>query len=314
MSLVEYYGSQEVSDTVEPTVGEYLNRWTFSLLLVATVLTAGTYLMWSYREGSFSRLVMSGVVAVFSVVWSYLFYGGLANWITIEDASLVFTFIMLVFMALACVRAVWALVRTYHKSRSTYMGWRIRMLDKEAAMAKPADLGIGPTPSGTSPDISPIDVPAIVAGSRGPTFFVERVPSQLSAFSASSYSFDVVSADQGGSRTPRGSTARPALRQDAARMTSTKASYDAPGRSMASYMAITKMPASKIIKRATEHFGALSGGVMVKSKTDDSLILECPDGYVTIKVCPSKSSGRKNEVDIETSRMDKQVKEFLARL
>jgi hypothetical protein len=63
-----------------------------------------------------------------------------------------------------------------------------------------------------------------------------------------------------------------------------------------------------------EHFGTMSGGVMVKSKTDTSLCLEGPNGFVTISVCPSKSKGKKNEVDIETSQFDSKVREFLARL
>ncbi len=78
---------------------------------------------------------------------------------------------------------------------------------------------------------------------------------------------------------------------------------------MARYAATTKLTPAKIIARATEHFGALSGGMVVKSKTDDSLCLESPDGYVTLSICSGK--GKKNELEIETSQFDSQVREFL---
>ena len=83
---------------------------------------------------------------------------------------------------------------------------------------------------------------------------------------------------------------------------------------MAKYMAITKLPPSKIIEKATAHFGALSGGMTVTSKTSNSLCLESPDGYVTLSVCAGEGKGRKNELDIETSQFDAQVREFLKTL
>ena len=83
---------------------------------------------------------------------------------------------------------------------------------------------------------------------------------------------------------------------------------------MARYKALTKKSASEIIEKATEHFAALSGGMSTKSKTESSLCLESPDGYVTISICPNEGKGRKNEVDIETSQFDMQVREFLALL
>ena len=87
-----------------------------------------------------------------------------------------------------------------------------------------------------------------------------------------------------------------------------------PEEDMARYTAITKLPASSVIEKATKHFGMLSGGMMVKSKTDNSLCLESPDGYVTISVCRSEGKGKRNQLDIETSQFDSQVREFLASL
>lgn len=81
---------------------------------------------------------------------------------------------------------------------------------------------------------------------------------------------------------------------------------------MARYKALSKLPASKIIEKAAEHFGTLSGGLSTKSKTESSLCLESPDGYVTISICSNEGKGKKSEVDIETSQFDIQVREFLA--
>jgi hypothetical protein len=81
---------------------------------------------------------------------------------------------------------------------------------------------------------------------------------------------------------------------------------------MAKYTALTKLRPSEVIERAVKHFGALSGGVQTRSRTNDTLCLESPDGYVTLSVCPAE--GKKNRLDIETAQFDSQVREFLRTL
>ena len=81
---------------------------------------------------------------------------------------------------------------------------------------------------------------------------------------------------------------------------------------MAKYTALTKRSSSEVIERALKHFGGLSGGAKTTSRTEGSLCLESPDGYVTISVCPAEK--KRNRLDIETSQFDMQVREFLALL
>jgi len=82
---------------------------------------------------------------------------------------------------------------------------------------------------------------------------------------------------------------------------------------MASYTAQTKLSPTKIIERASKHFGAVTGAMKITSKSETSLCLESFDGYVTITVCPGEGKA-KNTLDIETSQFDEQVREFLRSL
>jgi len=312
-SQFQYPGTQEVFDHVESAFTSWLSHWIHLLLIVAVVLTLGYFLAWSYRAGSFSRLVLTWMVCLFSALWAYVLWGGAANSTNVSYLTLGFNLIMCVFIALAGIKAGYA-IRAYTKDRHAYLSWRLLMLDEEAAFAKRRLTAGVPASTGPSPSIPLVETPAFSAEPRGSTFFVEGVPSRASVFSAASLSFDFSSADQGDLRISRRPPVQSIPRQDMAILTSIKASRVSQEGNMASYMAITKKPASKIIERAMEHFGTMSGGVMVKSKTDTSLCLEGPNGFVTISVCPSKSKGKKNEVDIETSQFDSKVREFLARL
>ena len=83
---------------------------------------------------------------------------------------------------------------------------------------------------------------------------------------------------------------------------------------MARYEAHTKLPPKKAIEKAAEHFATLSGGLTVTSRTDDSLCLESPDGYVTISICPNEKRGKMNVMQIETSQFDAQVRDFMKSL
>lgn len=83
---------------------------------------------------------------------------------------------------------------------------------------------------------------------------------------------------------------------------------------MARYEATSKLPPEKLIERAAQHFAAVSGGLAVSSKTNNSLCLEGPDGYVTISICPSDKRDKKNVMEIETSQFDDQVRTFLRTL
>jgi hypothetical protein len=83
---------------------------------------------------------------------------------------------------------------------------------------------------------------------------------------------------------------------------------------MARYGAETKMSPEKVIDLATKHFAAVSAGLKVTSKTENSLCLESPEGYVTISACKSEEKGKKTHIELESKEYDFQVTEFLRSL
>jgi hypothetical protein len=83
---------------------------------------------------------------------------------------------------------------------------------------------------------------------------------------------------------------------------------------MARYEATSKLTSADLIDKAAKHFAAVSGGLAVSSKTESSLCLESPEGFVTISVCPNEAKGRRNTMEIETDRYDYQVRSFLKSL
>ncbi len=83
---------------------------------------------------------------------------------------------------------------------------------------------------------------------------------------------------------------------------------------MARYEATSRRPSAELIDKAAKHFAAVSGGLAVSSKTDSSICLEGPDGYVTITICPDEAKGKRNTMEIETSQYDDQVRAFLRSL
>ena len=311
--VVQYSAVQDMIDNVESAFVGWINQWIQTLLILSILLTTAYFFAWSYRAGSFSRLVLTWMVSVLNALWAYYLWGAAARSTDVSYIVLVFNLVMFVFIAIAGITAVLA-IGVYTRQRKAYLSWRSLMLSEEAEFVKRRSTAGVPVPTTTSPGPMPIETLGFLADLRSSTFFFEGIPARTSVLSAGSYSFDVASADKSGSIISREPPVRRTLRQDAAIMTSTKASRGLSESIMASYMAVTKKPASKVIERAAEHFGAFSGGLMVKSKTDTSLRLEGPDGFVAISVCPSKSNGKRNEVDIETCQFDRQVREFLSKL
>lgn len=312
--------SEDLRSYLNPDVLDYqMDRTILVLLVLASANTVGVFIAFSYREGSFARLVMSGVVAVFASQWAYYFWSSLASVIQPKEVVILDTgvtlnrvvySIMFLFFGLIVLRAVRHLYGWYLKSRNEYVDWRLKRLRMEAEAGLRASAPATPIPSQLG---LTADTPVITTDSSGPPLFPEKAPSRPNPLAAS-FSFDVSSAVQSIPMSSPEASVMTKSWPSSSEVAPAKTSTGSRLRAMEKYMAITRMPASKIIQKATRHFGPRSGGLMVKLKTDTSICLEGPDGCVKISVCPCKSKARRNEVDIETDQFDKKVKEFLAKL
>ncbi len=328
VSVYGYPNSMGLSEDLRsylnpPVLDRQMDNMILTLLGLAIACTVGVFLASSYVEGSFSRLVLSGVVAVFASQWAYYFWSSLAKMIQPKEVTILDTGItldrviyavMFLFFGLIVFRAVRQVYRWYLLSRNKFVDWRLNRLRMEAVAGSAASGPIIPPAPAPSPKPLVAETPWPSPAPSSSSFFPERaIPSQARPLTAS-FSFDVSSAGQDSPKVVSASSGPNESGQEAARPKPVIGPESSPEGIMARYMALTSMPASKVIQRATEHFGPRSGGLMVKSKTDNSLCLEGPDGSVTISVCPSKFKAKRNEVDIATDQFEKKVKEFLAEL
>jgi len=107
------------------------------LLLLAIVNTAWVFIACSYREGSFARLVLAGVVALLASQWAYSFWTTLAKIIQSRLAIDIINYAMFAAFGLIVVKAVWELYKFYLWSRNRYLEWRLVMLRDEVAVSEP---------------------------------------------------------------------------------------------------------------------------------------------------------------------------------
>jgi hypothetical protein len=156
VSAYQYSGSADLRDSIgsilsDQTLSSHmdLDQMVYVMVLLAVANTAGTFLAWSYREGSMSRLVMSGAVAAFASLWAYVFWGTLADSIAMDSLALAVRVVMVASIALACANAIWALRKGYLKNRQAYLRWRSTMLLKEAGIELPPQAPGAPGPAVT---------------------------------------------------------------------------------------------------------------------------------------------------------------------
>jgi hypothetical protein len=128
------------------TVNSFADSMIFLLLVLAAVNTSSVFIAWSYREGSFSRLVMSIVVAGFASQWAYYFWSSLAKIFSETDIQRVIYSIMFASFGLIILTMSRQLYKGFLKSRNKYVDWRLAELRKESGEIVPAGPTQVPTP------------------------------------------------------------------------------------------------------------------------------------------------------------------------
>ena len=192
--------SEDVRSYLNPPVlDNSMDHMIFVLLILAVANTAWQLLAFSYRAGSFSRLALSGVVALVASDYAYNFWSALAAIFQSRDLTLAINSIMFATFGLIMARAIWELYKGYLRSRNKYLDWRLAMLRRESPVITPPSPPIFPAsasiPSGALTD----EVLAFPIDLKGPTLDIDRVPSQQRIPSAASFSFDISSEDQSSS-------------------------------------------------------------------------------------------------------------------
>lgn len=136
VSTLHYFGNGEATGDIEASISSHVDRVVLMLLLIGTVIASVVFLQWSYRKGSFARLVMSGMVCLFTVLWTYVFWSSVADGMStvsyMSNVASMLIFVMYVLIAWAGIKALFALW-TYFKDRETYLNWRTLMLQGDAS-------------------------------------------------------------------------------------------------------------------------------------------------------------------------------------
>jgi hypothetical protein len=158
---VSVYESPSAGDLNE-TVRSYLNppdlenRMQNMIIVLVALAVANTFwefLAWSYREGSFARLAMSGVVALVASQWAYSFWSTLAKIIQSKWITDVINYIMFAAFGFIMIRAVREVYKGFLRNRNKYLQWRLSALKNEAPPAAHA-----PPQAPSSSDTAPRNV------------------------------------------------------------------------------------------------------------------------------------------------------------
>lgn len=140
VSSFYYLGDEAAAADFESDIRVAVDHIVMVLLLIGTVTACSVFLQWSYKKGSFARLVMSGIFCLFTVLWTYVFWSAIVDSMsTVPYMSFlvpVLTFVMYALIGWAGIRALLAL-RTYSKNRETYLNWRLLMLHGDASFGTP---------------------------------------------------------------------------------------------------------------------------------------------------------------------------------
>jgi len=113
----------------------FMDHMIFVLLLLATANVAGVFFAWSYRDGSFSRLIMGAIVAILASQWAYYFWTSLAKILQPSEADKLIYIALFTSMALIIIRMMWEMYKGYLRSRNKYIDWRVALLRTEAALS-----------------------------------------------------------------------------------------------------------------------------------------------------------------------------------
>lgn len=156
VSVHESPNAGDLSETTRPYLSpEYLDDRMEGMIFVLVVLAAANtfwgFLAWSYREGSFARLLLSGVVALVASQWAYSFWSTLAKIIQSGFVTEVINYIMFSALGFIIMRAIREVYKGYLMGRNKYLDWRLVALRDEASYGRSAEAPQGPSSAKAPP-------------------------------------------------------------------------------------------------------------------------------------------------------------------
>jgi magnesium-transporting ATPase (P-type) len=139
VSVYQYPGNSLISEDIKATFDENFNvsSMVSVFLLLAAASTVGTFFTYSYKEGSFARLVMAGLVAACSVLWAMFYYGSIAAQVHPESTMWAILLIMGAALLITGARGLYELHTKFLMNRDWYLTTRLYLVGTEAKYIKP---------------------------------------------------------------------------------------------------------------------------------------------------------------------------------
>jgi hypothetical protein len=151
------------SEGLNETVRSYMNpsvltrrvdNMVITMVALAIANTTVEFLAFSYRQGSFARMVISVAVAIFASQWAYYFWTSLSKLFQPGTVTRAINSVMLAVFGLIMVRVAWDMYKGYLRTRNNYIEWRLAVLRDELSVSRPASAP-GVTGLATAPMVDP---------------------------------------------------------------------------------------------------------------------------------------------------------------